>query len=407
MGCSPLFSNKKRSSVRNVIQPKDVPPPDNIKSLPLEVKIDSKHKEIINEEISEGLKSYLKEGILFEDLDIETSKVIGKGGFGDVLKITLKSDKNKSLAVKVMNVHNKDKQAIDDMNNEMDLLDKISKQSIKPRCFPIYYGYFVEFHRGFYTVYNICFNYQPNTLHSFIKEHNDLKIKIKNEILIKFFNTLVSGFCFLQLMGICHRDLKPQNLLLDETKENLTVIDFGASKNVISQTIHASQTKVNVTVIGTKSYCSPEILEAFQRDLAVSQNSPIDTTGDMMKIKINPFKSDAFSFGLLVFELMTLEKLKNNSNQEKIDARVEMIKKQISQDNVVSEEIRKKLEGMTKILSKCLQINPQERWDFIQIFTETIDFSDMKKLRFHIKLEECQNYMEIEEFLLQGFHKKK
>ena len=61
------------------------------------------------------------------------------------------------------------------------------------------------------------------------------KILKLTQILIKFFNRLVNSLCFLQTMGICHRDLKPQNILLDANKENLVIIDFGVSKVIESE----------------------------------------------------------------------------------------------------------------------------------------------------------------------------
>ena len=49
---------------------------------------------------------------------------------------------------------------------------------------------------------------------------------------------------------------------------------------------------------GTKVYLSPEMLEGFV-------NSNDDS------IKVNPFKADAFSFGIILLELILLQRLRN------------------------------------------------------------------------------------------------
>ena len=340
--------------------------------------------------------AFLKEGIKFEHLDFHTASSIGSGGFGDVLHIKLKLEINESLAVKVINVNGEDDTALKEMNNEIDQIDRITQERVRPRCFPKYYGYFTETNKANNIVFNVCFKYLPQTLASLIKDHASKKTEIPANLLINFFNTLVNGLCFLQILGICHRDLKPQNLMLDETQKNLTIIDFVAAKNIIQQAFHPLQTKMNVTIIGTRHYASPEMLDALNK---TSDETTQDSNGlgDKFTTLINPFKSDVFSFGLVFMELWRLKRINNKSGQEQIDDIFEKLQNDI-RNSKHPEMVKKKLESMRNILSTCLKINPKERLEFKEMFKQNIDLQDKKKMRYHMKVDECVDTKELEDF---------
>lgn len=71
-----------------------------------------------------------------------------------------------------------------------------------------------------------------------------------------YFRQLVAGISCMHKNGIIHRDIKPQNLLLDN-KYNLKITDFGLSK--IDPTGN-SNIKMNDWHVGTRGYQAPEIL---------------------------------------------------------------------------------------------------------------------------------------------------
>ena len=353
--------------------------------------IDSPHKKISPEKNEETLK-----GIILSDLDIEATELLVSGGFGDVVKIPLKL-KKEILAVKILSVSSLNQDELNEMKKEMMLLEKISYQPIKPRCFPEYFGYFVEVKRGNNLVYNICFKYHPNTLRSYIKELQDSKITIDPTKLLHLSDTLINGLAFLQLLGICHRDIKPENILLDEFKENLIIIDFGAAKNILEQSLKSSQTKMNVTIIGTKPYASPEMLQGLTRDENETQTGLAFSAGGTSILQINPYKSDVFSFGLIIMELWKEKRIKNRHSQKEYDNMIEDLQKEVQQiqnDDI----IKKRLEKLIKILNKSLKIDPNERWDFIKIFKENLNLNDPKKMKLHLTIKNCLNVNKVEEF---------
>ncbi|XP_057738775.1 serine/threonine-protein kinase SAPK2-like isoform X1 [Arachis stenosperma] len=99
-----------------------------------------------------------------------------------------------------------------------------------------------------------------------------------------FFQQLISGVSYCHSMEICHRDLKLENTLLDESSApQLKICDFGYSK---SSVLH-SQPK---STVGTPAYIAPEVLSRREYDGKVADVCSCGVTLYVMLVGGYPFE---------------------------------------------------------------------------------------------------------------------
>ncbi|CAD8099810.1 unnamed protein product [Paramecium sonneborni] len=171
-------------------------------------------------------------------------------------------------------------------------------------------------------------------LEQYLKQREKQYLEI--EELHKILEQLINIFEYLQQKNIAHRDIKLENILIMEGFQ-LKACDVGCSSKV--------ETISTISVVGTKSYLAPELLNA-----------------ETNRFKHNPFKSDVYSLGLCLLYLVTLQlwnsrqKVNSQVEEEIINDYLKHVKRITADDNLIID-----------ILKKMLQINPHVRPDFIEL----------------------------------------
>ncbi|XP_006819248.2 testis-specific serine/threonine-protein kinase 2-like [Saccoglossus kowalevskii] len=91
--------------------------------------------------------------------------------------------------------------------------------------------------------------------HGDLLEHIKKNGSLPEGICKSMFRQLVDGLKYLHAKDVVHRDLKCENLLLDEC-DHLKVADFGFARVI-------SDTKLSETFCGSAAYAPPEILQGI------------------------------------------------------------------------------------------------------------------------------------------------
>lgn len=129
--------------------------------------------------------------------------------------------------------------------------------------------------------------------------------------------------------GVVHRDLKPQNIMVD-AQARVLVMDFGIARSVGGEGMTATG-----GLIGTPEYMSPEQVKGEHVD----------------------GKSDIFTFGIIFYELLTgkMPYPAKTAQQSMYRRTLERAIPPIESDSSIPR-------FLSDVVSKCLEINPQNRY---------------------------------------------
>ncbi|RYR40454.1 hypothetical protein Ahy_A09g046211 [Arachis hypogaea] len=210
--------------------------------------------------------------------NFSSSNKLGEGGFGSVYKGTLTN--GQELAVKRLS--KKSKQGLEEFKNEVALIAKLQHRNLVKLL-----GCCIQ---GVEKI--LIYEYMPNkSLDYFVFD----EIRKKMLDWLKRFNIIsgiARGLLYLHQdsrLRIIHRDLKTSNILLDANL-NPKISDFGLARTFLGDQLEANTNRV----AGTYGYMPPEYAVHGQYSM----------------------KSDVFSYGVILLELISGKKNREFSDPE-------------------------------------------------------------------------------------------
>lgn len=126
---------------------------------------------------------------------------------------------NKKVAIKIYDKHNLlDPQRRKGVRREIKLLERMKHENI------------IQLHEAFDNhkkVFLVMDNINGGSLHSLLKSKPNRQLKESEAK--GLFRQVASAIKYCHSKNITHRDIKLENVLLDESKRNVKLIDFGFS----------------------------------------------------------------------------------------------------------------------------------------------------------------------------------
>jgi serine/threonine protein kinase len=279
----------------------------------------------------------------FNSEDYNILNIIGEGTFSQIFLVEDNKTHEKFALKKMAGTKLED---LEEKKYEFEFIMKLTKEDEKLNLVKIY-GIQIKQLDKFNMVLYILMESAKSDWETELKNrHYDKKFYTEEE-LKNILLGLVQTFSSLQRRGICHRDVKPQNIL-SFGNGVYKITDFGEAKaNKKDYKSNFSQDTSVQTVRGTELYMSPILFNALRQN-----------PGD--DLQYNAFKSDVFSLGLcfllacsLSYKPLYQMRDANNMNTIK-DIMEKYIKNRYSKN-------------ITELLYTMLQLEEKDRPDFIEL----------------------------------------
>ncbi|GAB4841814.1 Glycogen synthase kinase-3 MsK-3 [Ancistrocladus abbreviatus] len=169
-------------------------------------------------------------------------RVVGQGSFGVVFQAKCLETGETFAIKKVL----QDKRYKNRELQTMRLLDHPNVVSLK-HCF-----FSTTDNKELYL--NLVLEYVPETVHRVIKHYNKMNQRMPLIYVKLYLYQICRALaCIHGSIGVCHRDIKPQNLLVNPHTHQLKLCDFGSAKVLVKG-------EPNISYICSRYYRAPELI---------------------------------------------------------------------------------------------------------------------------------------------------
>jgi glycogen synthase kinase 3 beta len=169
-------------------------------------------------------------------------KTIGNGSFGTVYQATL-VETGETVAIKRVFQDKRYK------NRELQIMKELRHPNITA-----FKDVFLKSDNGPDEVFlNLVMEFLPETVYRELKKYVRNKQQMPLLLIKLYAYQMLRSLAYIHALGICHRDIKPQNLLVDPDAGVLKLCDFGSAKKLIAG-------ESNVSYICSRYYRAPELI---------------------------------------------------------------------------------------------------------------------------------------------------
>jgi len=177
-----------------------------------------------------------------EEISYSDTKVIGNGSFGVVYQAKI-VDSTDMIAIKKVLQDKRFK------NRELQIMRKLDHCNIVK----LRYFFYTGGDKKDELYLNLVLEYIPETVYRVARHYSKNRQTIPIIYIKLYMYQLFRALAYIHSLGVCHRDIKPQNLLLDPDSGILKLCDFGSAKVLVAG-------EPNVAYICSRYYRAPELI---------------------------------------------------------------------------------------------------------------------------------------------------
>jgi glycogen synthase kinase 3 beta len=170
------------------------------------------------------------------------TRVVGNGSFGVVYQAS-EAESGDTVAIKKVLQDKRYK------NRELQIMKELSH----PNIVRLRHYFYTRGEKEEEVFLNIVMDFYPDTAYKIVKQYLKAKQTVPL-VLVKLYSyELMRALAYLHGIGVCHRDIKPQNLLIDPITHKLSLCDFGSAKVLVPG-------ETNIAYICSRYYRAPELI---------------------------------------------------------------------------------------------------------------------------------------------------
>lgn len=180
-----------------------------------------------------------------QTISYSAERIIGNGSFGVVFQAAV-VETGEVVAIKKVLQDKRFK------NRELQIMRQLVKDK-HSNIVTLKHCFYSQGEKPDELYLNLVLEYVPETVYSISRQHQKAKITLPLLYVKLYLYQLSRALSHIHALGICHRDIKPQNLLVNPVNQQLKLCDFGSAKALVKG-------EPNVAYICSRYYRAPELI---------------------------------------------------------------------------------------------------------------------------------------------------
>jgi len=180
-----------------------------------------------------------------ETISYSAERIIGNGSFGVVFQASV-VETGEIVAIKKVLQDKRFK------NRELQIMRQLVRDG-HSNIVALKHCFYSQGEKQEELYLNLVLEYVPETVYSISRHHQKSKIPLPLLYVKLYMYQLSRALSHIHSLGICHRDIKPQNLLVNPENQQLKLCDFGSAKALV-------RGEPNVSYICSRYYRAPELI---------------------------------------------------------------------------------------------------------------------------------------------------